>query len=343
MPDLRTEAKEDLHALRLEEAAKKFEELVERNPVDVDALIHLTICYSRMRRSDEALATAQRTLEVAPDSPAAHRSLGIELFLRDDLDEAETELRRALDLDPQLSTVYFPLAQLQADRGDFDQADELLTKGRELLGEEPARVAEAWHADAYVNLARKDLARAEESVREALALEKENPRIAALAYSNLGHVQARRRQYDAAIASLEKALELNPYLYSVHKLRGQLCLVRKRYSDALSSLQTAARDSRTVTPMLHYSLGVAYSKLGDRDNSRSHYGEALDGGLTGYYAFAARRALIFGETWVRRLLYGLIGALAVWLAVTRLPPPTIVVIVAVIVLYLVYRRWAQRA
>ena len=342
MPDLHTEAKADLHALRLEEAAQKFGEILEGVPDDVDALAHLAICYSRMRRSDESLSTSRRAVELDPQFGLGHWALGVELFLRDEIDEAEMELHTAMELDPESATPCFTLAQLQADRGDFDQAGELLAKGRQLAGDDPARLAEGWHAEAYINLARKDLAGAERAVREALAFEEENPRIAALAYSNLGHVQARKGRYDQAIGSLEKALELNPYLSRVHKLLGQLYLLRKRYSDALSALQAASRDPRVVSPILHYSLGAALAKLGDSEQSRSHYQEALDTGLRGYHALAARRALLWSQSWLRWAVYALIGALAVWLAVTRLPAPTIILIVVVVVLYLAYRRWAGR-
>jgi len=337
-----TEAKKDLSRLNLEETARKWERVLESNPNDSHALVELSLCYGRTHRSDEAIRIARQALGLAPEYAPAHSALGVELFLRDENVEAESELRRAIELDPELSAAYFPLAQVLADQGDCDEGDEVLAKAREVVGEDPAQLAHGWYVEAYINLARGDLDEGERCLHEALEREGSNPRIAALAYANLGGIQTRRRKYDLAMESLTKAIQLNPYLCGAQWRLGQLYLFKKRYSDALTALQAASRDPRLADPRLHYHLGLAHAKLGDTERSRKHYQEALSLGLTGRYALAARWALISSRAGVRWLMYALVGCLAAWLAVTRLPTPTVLFLGVLMVLFAAYRWWAGR-
>jgi len=343
MSDETIEATEDLSSLNLEETASEWGRVLESSPNDVQALVELSLCYGRMHRSDEAIHMARRAVELASEYAPAHSALGIELFLRDENDEAESELRRAIELDPELSAAHFPLAQVLADQGDYDEGDEMLAKAREVAGEDPAQVAHGWYVEAYINLARGDLDEGERCIHEALELEGANPRIAALAYANLGSIQTRRRKYDLAMGNLAKAIQLNHHLCGAQWRLGQLYLFKKRYSDALTALQAASRDSRLAGPRLHYYLGLVYGKLGDTERSQEHYQEALNLGLTGRYALAARRALIWSRAGVRWLAYALAGCLAAWLAVTRLPTPTVVFLALLIFLYAAYRWWTERA
>jgi len=343
MADRSAESKEISPGLNLEQVAAKWEGVLESDPKDVEALVQLSLCYGRMRRSDDALTAARRAVALAPEVASGHRALGVELFLQDENEDAEEELRRAIELDPESSAARFPLAQLLADQGDWDGADAMLAAARDLVGEDRAGLAQGWYVEAYINLAGKELDAAEECIREALEYEDANPRIAALAYANLGNVQARRRQFADGIGNLETALGLNPYLRSASKLLGQLYLLRKRYSDALAPLLDASQDPRLASPVMEYSLGLAYAKTGDAERSRAHYQEALDSGLTGYYALAARMALIWSRSGVRWLVYLAGACLAVWLAVTRVPTPAIAVLIALVVGYAVYRWWAGRS
>jgi len=343
MTDETTKAAEDLSSLSLEATASKWENVLESSPNDLPALVELSLCYGRMHRSDEAIHMARRALELAPEYAPAHNALGVELFLRDENDEAESELRRAIELDPKLSAAYFPLAQVLADWGNCDEGDEVLSKAREIVGEDPAQIAHGWYVEAYINLALRNYDEAERCLNETLELEGANPRIAALAYANLGSIQTRRRKYDLAMENLTKAIQLNPYLCGAQWRLGQLYLFKKRYSDALVALQAALRDSRLAGPWLQYNLGLAHAKLGNKERSREHYQEALNLGLTGRSVLAARWALTWDRAGVRWLVYGLAGCLAVWLVVTRLPTPTVLFLAAMVFLYAAYRWWMGRA
>jgi len=342
MAEERSETREDLCSLELEETASKWERILASEPDNVRALAELSVCYGRMHRSDEALDLARRAVESGPDHAPAHYALGTELFLRDENDEAERELRQAIELDPALPRAYFPLAQVLADQGEFDQAEEELATARELADGDQAELAHGWYVEAYINLARGDIEEAERCIHEALELEDANPRIAALAYANLGTIQVRRRQYLPAIENLEKAVQLNPYLCGAYWRLGQLYLFRRRYSDAVRALDAATRDPRVAGPRLHYALGMAYSKTGDQERAREHYLEALNSGLMGRSALAARSALILSGAGARWTLYILGGGLAAWFAVTRLPTPTLVFLAALIGLYIAYRLFPRR-
>ncbi len=150
------------------------------------------------RRWDEALAEADRALALDPLSPAVHMTRGLVLLnLR--LDEATAELRRSLDLAPDLHAAAYVLAGCLAMQGEYEEAAEMFDRFSGLTRADPA----VYHA--YLD-ALRDPRRRPAAVR---ALESDNffgPMQGAELMAHLGEV-------DAALAALEGAVRTrSPYL-----------------------------------------------------------------------------------------------------------------------------------
>ena len=69
---------------------------------------------------DEGIALVRRTIEIAPGNAAAHFALALGLGKRGDIDEAERELLRAVELDPESANYREALTQLQEARLSAD-------------------------------------------------------------------------------------------------------------------------------------------------------------------------------------------------------------------------------
>lgn len=189
-----------------------------------------------MTAADEASAKA---LELEPELADAHASRGLALFLRGEFDQAEFHLRRAIELDPHLYEPHYISARLNFSRGDAAAAaehyqkacaivpeacdswyllgmcykrmgkmDKARSANRECIEAVKARVrshpddTRAWTMGAAVLVEMGEPERAEKWIKNALAVDAEEPIIeynAACVYTALG-------QFDDALGCLQAAL-----------------------------------------------------------------------------------------------------------------------------------------
>ena len=179
-------------SLRFGDAVEAYQRALERDAQCYAAQLGLARTLTRMRRQEEALAAAQRCVEMDPQQADGHATLGILHFLRDDLDAATEALERAMALAPGDPEAHLTLAQVLTDRRQYAEAEERLAQAREQIGhlsDAQARdelSALAWHVETYLRLAQGDNMAATRAAQEAIALQEANPYAACLAYSNLG-------------------------------------------------------------------------------------------------------------------------------------------------------------
>ena len=111
-------------AARYDEAAAGYRRLLELDPNDNKAHYHLAEIHAAEGEYEEALAVLAG-LEATGEERAPARNLKGECLLSlGRLDEAEAELRLALEMDDQLSDAWYNLALLFEERGDGARAIE---------------------------------------------------------------------------------------------------------------------------------------------------------------------------------------------------------------------------
>ncbi len=76
----------------------------------------------------EALSASRRAVELDPDSPVTHASLGLALFLSKDYEAAEEEFETALGLCTELFEAYYYYGRSCFAQGQFEKAAELFLK-----------------------------------------------------------------------------------------------------------------------------------------------------------------------------------------------------------------------
>lgn len=151
------------HKGQLYAAEEAFEEAVRLEPEYVPALLALARVYQRTGRPDTALDLYDRLLDIAPDDPRVWNNRGLCLQELGDLTEAESCLRKAVELDPMRALYRNNLAVVLAKLGYEEEAWEQF---RQAVG--PAL--------AHYNLAvlawqEGDRDRAKKHLQQALALD----------------------------------------------------------------------------------------------------------------------------------------------------------------------------
>lgn len=108
----------------------------------------------------------------------------------------------------------------------------------------------------------------------------------ALAHHDLGVVLVQQGSYDEALASLQRALELED-LAETHEALGLALLYLDRNEEAVAEYEVARRRGRSSAPTL-FNLGLALERLGRLAEAE----QAYRGALAADAAFAAARAAI---------------------------------------------------
>jgi tetratricopeptide (TPR) repeat protein len=153
-------------------------------------------------RLDEAITNYRKAVELDPTFTMAHNNLGSALDSRGDVDEAIVEYRKALELDPMCVIAHNNLGNSLRSKGRKEEAVSEYKRALEI---------DAKLVTTHFNLAvlLSECGRIDEAVghyQTALEIE---PRFPA-AHHNLGKLLRERGQIEEAIAEYQKALALRP-------------------------------------------------------------------------------------------------------------------------------------
>jgi len=151
----------------------------------------------------------------APDAVRPHLRLGVLLRQQGDLAGAESELGRALALDPRSAPAWNNLGNVHAARGDLDSAAVRYQQALDLLPAYPEAMINL--GTAYSRQGRH--VEAVDLLRRALPLAGRRPEL----LGNLGTAHLRAGQYDEAARILGEAVEIGPASAAMlHNLGGAL-------------------------------------------------------------------------------------------------------------------------
>ena len=194
-----------------------------------------------------------------------HNARGIELADRGWLDEAISEFRRAIDLDPQSAHAHDNLATVLAEKGDLLEA---LFEYVEGLKADPDSPTAHHYLASFLAGQGHDLAIAE--YRKALDLEYEFPD----AHLNLAMALADRGLMEEAVAELEIAHRQSPEDETIqHELA--CCLIDlERFPEAIAHLKKIIK-SHPEHVEAFVDLGIAFTAQGFYAEADSILAEAL--------------------------------------------------------------------
>jgi tetratricopeptide (TPR) repeat protein len=148
-------------------------------------------------------------------------------------DKAIADLKEGIPLQPDAYQGYLNLALAYQGRKDWEAASAALDQA---LRRRPD--AGMYHTRARLHLLREDPAAARRDFEQAIAREPRGSTSERLAsdYVELGHLQHRARDYQAALTSFDAALRVVPDYPPAHRLRAETLLRLDRYVDAGQAL-----------------------------------------------------------------------------------------------------------
>jgi tetratricopeptide (TPR) repeat protein len=199
---------------RREEAIASFEEAVALAPDLVEAHYEMGVALSLLKRDDEAVAIWEKALAIDPDFAEAACALGRALDALGRHEDAIGRFEQALDVDPDYAEARFGLATVELALGRHTDA---LASFDKALASQPDHAASlCGRARVLSALGRHDEAVA--SCERAAALSPADARIAV----ELAHALDLAERTSEAIAVCERAVSLDPNLASAHAELGSL-------------------------------------------------------------------------------------------------------------------------
>jgi len=214
-----------------------------RTPGDVDQAITL---FEQALAEDPACALAHAGLADAHALQLDYRSIPV----KEGLERAKAEARRALELDEELSEPHTSLGFVKfIYEWDWEGADREFRRAIELDPRYPT--AHQWYAWLLVSQGRVREALAEVQVAVELDPVSVSPR------RSLGWISYHARDYAAAVFHLRRALTLDPMSEETHRLLGHMYMMAGDAERAEAELREALRllpDSQTALGLLSHLL-----------------------------------------------------------------------------------------
>lgn len=296
--DLLDEAQKDIDNKQFNAALTPLQKFIAQEPDIAWAHFQLAYAYTALKRPDEARAEYERATTLDPKMSEAFLNLGI-LLTEKDSAAAVAPLRRAVELLPAQSRPRFLLGLAQERSGDIPAATDSYEAALRL---DPRDVETVIHlGNLYVGL--KRYADAEAKFRAALALEpKSSPALLGLAQtldaqkkpeaadayrdylaanpdnpaarSRLIHWLLDQKQYDAALAELDRAEAGKPPTLDSLRSRADILIAQKKWDDSIVTLRKAIALAPNDA-QLHGGLGRVYMQKRDFPSAEKEIKAAL--------------------------------------------------------------------
>jgi predicted O-linked N-acetylglucosamine transferase (SPINDLY family) len=216
---------------RLPQAEAIYQQILQADPGNADALHMLGLVAAQVGSNESAITLFQRAIAAKPDDPSYHCNLGHALQASGRLEPAVASYRSAIALRRGYANYHASLAEALTQLQQWEPAAESF---RATLAIEPGN-AQARYGLGFVL---RQMGQHEEAIRcyqQALAA---NPKLAA-AHNDLGTIFKLQDRIDDAIASYRRALALVPDNAEWQFNLGAASIARGDRAQALASFRRA--------------------------------------------------------------------------------------------------------
>jgi tetratricopeptide (TPR) repeat protein len=265
------------------DAAKLFEQALERNPARGEALRGLVLAYLAQNERDKALARVQAQVQKQPKNSSFYVLLASLQADFKELAAAETSAQKAVDLDNRNLQAVTLFTRIEIARGAIDKA---VNAWQQWVKDRPS------NAIGYVVLgsleqARQNRPQAQKWYETALKLQPDHP----VAANNLAYLMLETGQNtDVALTLAQTARRGMPTSPASADTLAWAYYHKGTYGMARDLLQDAVKaDENNATIRLH--LGLVYLKLSDRNDAAIQLKKVLSLAPNSPTAEEARKAL----------------------------------------------------
>jgi tetratricopeptide (TPR) repeat protein len=243
-----------LEAKRYAQARQSFEEVLQGDPGNFQAVQGLARSYLAEGQLATALARVREHAAARPKSAAAQHLLGTVLLAQGKPDDAIGAFESAKRINPAYVFADITLAQSQIAARDLSGARRTLTT---LLASHPTTVAARLLLGSVEELS-GNLSGAIEQYQQAVELTPNNP----VALNNLAYLlSSQPSRLDEAYNYARRAVDGNPDELAYQDTLGWILCLRGQFAEAVKHLEKA---SRLNVATVQYHLAFAYIKAGNR-------------------------------------------------------------------------------
>ncbi len=190
---------------RLKEAEKELNAALSVQPEDFQAHNLMTFVLADQKRKEEALESAERTIQIVPDWDFAWYSYAYAHWIQEKRgasEKAMDAINQAIRLEPEKADYYHLKGEIKFGKANWDEALEMAEMALSLESDHVGALN--LRAKSLVKLNRK--ADANDTLDYAIRNDPENPNT----HANKGWALVERDQYDDALVHFQEALRLDP-------------------------------------------------------------------------------------------------------------------------------------
>jgi len=127
---------------QLEQAITRYQNQIERDPQNVSAYLNLAGAYRTLERNSQALQTLETLMQFEENNPTVYIRMADVKIAQGNLNAAERDAQRAIELDPDLYESYMILSQIYQIRGynEYEKFLNLEEEARGAFGSEANRL-----------------------------------------------------------------------------------------------------------------------------------------------------------------------------------------------------------
>jgi tetratricopeptide (TPR) repeat protein len=243
---------------RLVDAMRLYREAARIEPARPDPSLGLAIVAARRLHFTRAIRLLERAIRLDPELQEAYDNLILCHAAIGRHADAERAFRRSVEIDPDSPHPYYNHGFAHFDRGDAERARGCWLKAIELAPDYP-------DAERLVATCDRALGNLPAARRRHEALMKREPRNVD-ALSDLGLVHEERDEWQSAVFSYTRLLEVDPAYARVRARLGVLLCRNGSAEDGLFHLRRAAQEDRT-DPDIGEPLALALVERGDPDGA----------------------------------------------------------------------------
>jgi len=252
---------------RLDEATKLNDDILKAAPRDAEALVYRGQVQLRQNDGRGAVDSLQQAVKNDSNNAVAHYQLGLAFDMQHDEAQAESELREAVRLRPELTDAQRALANLELRRGDVDA----LTQTAQLIIGGAPNSPDGYLLRAVAEMNRKKYSEAEQDLRKAATVAPNNP----APYVQMGNFHLIQKHYGEAIKSYQQALDKDPA--STDGLQGVMntYIAQKQLDQSIAAANAQISKSPNVSGFYDL-LGTALYQKKDFKGADAAFSKAVE-------------------------------------------------------------------
>ena len=266
IPEALAVALQYLEASHWQQAEAIYQQILQVDPGNADALHWLGLLAAQVGKHDLAVEYISQAIAICPSNAVLYNNLGEAYRAQGQLAKAVAQYQEAIRLNPNFAEVRNSLGSALRQQGQLAAA---VAQYQEAIRLKPD------YAKAHYNLGlalsdQGQLTAAVAQYQEAIGLKPDY----AEAYSNLGVVLMEQGRSTEAVAHYQEAIRLKPDYAEAHNNLGNALREQGQLAAAVAHCQEAIR-LKPDYAVAHSNLGLALQDQGDLESAVVQYQEAI--------------------------------------------------------------------